>query len=70
MLGRLQVGIAREDVLRNPVRALEQVGVVGQARDPQLPLAVLARTKDLAGAPDREVHLRELEAVALLGERA
>ena len=49
--------------------ALEQLGVLGQARDPELRQAVLAGAEHLAGAAQLEVDLGERKPSRSLGDR-
>src|SRR4051794_21277525 len=70
VLGRAQLGVRVEQRARAHAGALEQLGVLGQPRDLELGEAGLARAQHLALAAQPEVDLGELEAVAVIGERA
>ena len=59
-----------EDLARPHPRPLEQLDVLGQAREAERLQAGLARAEHLPLAAQLEVDLGELEAVAVLGQRA
>src|SRR4051794_25814734 len=65
-----QRGVGVEQGAGAHARTLEQLGVLGQPGDAELGEPRLARTQHLALAPQLEVDLGELEAVAVVGERA
>src|SRR5437870_6138866 len=65
VLGRLQLGIARDDRLRPRAGTLLQFGVVGQTGHAELPKPGLARAHQLALLAQREVDLGQSKAVAV-----
>src|SRR4051794_9135224 len=65
-----QQGLVPEvDAIGPRAGALGQLGVLGQARDLELLEPVLAGAEHLAGTPDLEVDLSQVEAVAGPGDR-
>ena len=65
VLGRLEARVLGEQRLGAGVRALEQLGVLGQPREAEAGQAGLARADELALAAQLEVDLGQLEAVAV-----
>ncbi len=65
MLGRAQLGVAGDDRLGARARALEQLRVLGQARDAELPEPGLARADQLALLAQSQVDLGQAEAVGV-----
>ena len=67
--GARELRVGGDDRLGPRPRALQQLRVLGQARDPELPEPRLAGADELALLAQLEVDLGEAEAVGVLGQR-